>query len=134
MRGRTIMARQPDFSLFTLDAHGMVTSWNDYAKALKGYQASEIIGRHFSIFYPKDRIASGFPQAELAWAAKMGYYAHEGWRVRKDGSQFWAHVVIMAQRDAHGVLTGFIKYTRDMTRLRAKLHGLESKDQLGPES
>lgn len=105
------------FTSFMLDANGMVTSWNDYARHMKGYHAHEIIGQHFSIFYPEDRAASGFPQAELTWAAKMGHYANEGWRVRKDGSLFWAHILIFAQRDAKGALIGFIKHTHDMTKL-----------------
>jgi PAS domain S-box-containing protein len=101
------------YAIFALDANGIVTSWNDDAERMKGYRADEIIGRHFSVFYPQDRVRSGYPEAELAWAAKSGFYIDQGWRVRKDGTQFWAHVVITAQRDAEGVLTGFIKVTRN---------------------
>lgn len=123
------MAGKRDFALFALDADGVVTSWNRYAEAMKGYPASEILGQHFSIFYPEDQIDSGFPQSELAWATKMGYYAHEGWRVRKDGSRFWAHVIIMAQHDTNGAVTGFIKYTRDMTEFYYERHPPEDDVQ-----
>ncbi|WP_246868911.1 PAS domain-containing protein [Saccharopolyspora sp. ASAGF58] len=101
------------YAIFALDADGMVTSWNADAERMKGYLPDEIIGRHFSVFYPADLVAAGYPQAELEQAAEASFYVDDGWRVRKDGTQFWAHVVITAQRDAQGVLTGFIKVTRN---------------------
>lgn len=104
-----------DCAIFALDASGIVTSWNDQAARMKGYSVDEIIGRHISVFYPQDKLASGYPDEELRRAASAGFYITDGWRVRKDGTQFWAHVAITAQRNAAGELTGFIKVTRDDT-------------------
>lgn len=92
----------------------MVTSWNELCEHMKGYRADEIIGRHFSIFYPADKRASGYPDEALS-RATQDVWVGDGWRVRKDGSQFWAHVVITPQHDAAGKLTGFIEITRDDT-------------------
>ncbi len=80
---------------------------------MKGYTAREIIGRHVSVFYPPDRVAAGYPQKELDQAAEAGFSVDEGWRVRKNGTRYWAHVVVTAQRDANGALTGFIKVIRN---------------------
>jgi len=104
-----------DYSILMLDPHGKVTSWNHGAERIKGYRAAEIIGKHFSCFYPESDVRAGKPQHALEMAAKDGTYEHEGWRVRKDGSHFWAHVVITALRDHRGVLVGFAKITRDVT-------------------
>jgi PAS domain S-box-containing protein len=124
------MVRDPDFAIFSLDADGVIMSWNEHAQRLKGYNAEEIIGRHFSIFYPEDQITSGYPQAELGWATEKGFHVDEGWRVRKDGSRFWARVVIVTQHDAVGAVTGFIKYTRDYTEfLHAHQHTPGHTDQ-----
>ena len=104
-----------DYAIFMIDVDGIVRSWNSGASRLKGYSAEEIIGKPFSVFYtPEDR-ASGLPQRALKTARDSGRFSAEGWRVRKDGSQFWALVVIDAVRDESGELIGFAKVTRDIT-------------------
>ena len=109
-----------EYAIFMLDPHGIVLTWNSGAHRIKGFTADEIIGRHFSAFYPEADIAAGKPQRELDIAAECGHYREEGWRVRKGGSRFWANVVITAILDADGHLEGFAKVTRDDTaRLRA---------------
>jgi PAS domain S-box-containing protein len=108
-----------DYAIFMLDPAGNVSSWNPGAQRIKGYSHDEIIGRHFSAFYTDEDIAAGKPARELAIAAAEGRVEDEGWRVRRDGSRFWANVTISAVRDASGTLLGFAKVTRDMTdRLR----------------
>jgi PAS domain S-box-containing protein len=104
-----------DYAMLMLDPGGRVASWNSGAERIKGYAASEIVGKHFSIFFPPEEAASGKPAAELEIAARTGRYEEEGWRVRKDGSRFWAHVVITALRAGDGRLSGFGKVTRDLT-------------------
>ena len=104
-----------DYAIFALDPDGNVLSWNAGAESLKGYSADEIIGRHFSVFYPPEKIAERFPDYELEVARREGRFEDEGWRIRKDGSRFWANVVITALRDATGTLVGFAKVTRDLT-------------------
>ena len=108
-----------DYAIFLLDPEGHVATWNTGAQRIKGYDASEIIGRHFSVFYPEERVAERFPQYELEVAAREGRFEDEGWRIRKDGSRFWANVVITALRDETGTLVGFAKVTRDLTERRA---------------
>jgi PAS domain S-box-containing protein len=108
-----------DYAIFALDPQGHVASWNEGAQRIKGYTADEIIGRHFSIFYPPERIAERFPEHELQVARQVGRFEDEGWRIRQDGSRFWANVVITALRDASGTLVGFAKVTRDLTERRA---------------
>ena len=108
-----------DYAIFMLDPDGHVASWNKGAQRIKGYTASEIIGRHFSTFYPPEDIASGKPPMELKVATRTGKFEEEGIRIRKDGSAFWASVVITAVRDAEGTLVGFAKVTRDLTERRA---------------
>ena len=98
-----------------LDPNGYVMTWNVGAQRIKGFTASEIIGQHFSRFYPLDLVQGGWPEHELHVAAQGGRFVDEGWRVRKDGSQFWANVVITALRDEEGRLRGFAKLTRDLT-------------------
>jgi PAS domain S-box-containing protein len=107
-----------DYALLILDLEGHVTSWNRGAEAIKGWKASEIIGQHFSKFYPPDAIASGLPERELIGAERDGRYEDEGERVRKDGTRFWANVIITALRDSDGTLIGFAKVTRDLTERR----------------
>ena len=107
-----------DYAIFALDPEGHVLSWNAGAERLKGYTASEIIDRHFSIFYPPERIAEHFPEHELEVASRVGRFEDEGWRVRKDGSRFWANVVITALHSPDGELVGFAKVTRDLTERR----------------
>jgi len=104
-----------DFAIFMLDPQGRVQTWNTGAERIKGYRAEEVIGRHVALFYlPEDR-ASGRPACLLAEAERLGRVEEENWRVRKDGTRFWADVVISAVRDADGVLRGFSKVTRDLT-------------------
>jgi PAS domain S-box-containing protein len=109
-----------DYAVFVLGKDGRILSWNLGAQRLKGYAPEEIIGRHFSTFYTREAIESGWPQHELKVAAAEGRFEDEGWRVRKDGGRFWANVVITALRDEHGKLLGFSKITRDLTD--RKLH------------
>ena len=105
-----------DYAIFMLDPAGHVVSWNTGAERIKGYCAEEILGRHFSCFYPSEDIESGKPAMELESAAANGRFEDEGWRIRKDGSRFWANVVISALRDESGNLRGFAKVSRDDTR------------------
>jgi PAS domain S-box-containing protein len=107
-----------DYAIFMLDSEGNVATWNAGAERIKGYRAEEIIGHHFSEFYPQEAIDRGFPQYELRMASAEGRFEDEGWRLRKDGSPFWANVVITALRDDNGVLYGFLKITRDLTERR----------------
>ncbi|MCA1185215.1 MULTISPECIES: bifunctional diguanylate cyclase/phosphodiesterase [unclassified Saccharopolyspora] len=108
-----LAADMREYAIFALDADGRVTTWNRGAQLIKQYTSEEIIGRHFSTFYPAEYIASGYPTWELEQAAAHGFFIDRGWRLRKDGSAFWAHVVITAQRTTDGTLDGFIKVTRD---------------------
>ena len=104
-----------EYAIITLDPKGLVTTWSPAAERLKGYRADEIVGKHFSIFYPRDDVASGKTERELEVATREGRFEDEGWRVRKDGSKFWANVVLTALRDSQGKLRGFGKVTRDLT-------------------
>jgi PAS domain S-box-containing protein len=113
-----LVADVEDYAIFVLDAEGNVSSWNAGAERFKGYRAEEIIGRHFSVFYPPEDVAAGKPQRELAIAASDGRLEDEGWRVRQDGTWFWANVVITALRDSTGLLLGYGKVTRDLTERR----------------
>ncbi|MEX0907265.1 MAG: PAS domain-containing sensor histidine kinase [Gemmatimonadota bacterium] len=107
-----------DYAIFALDREGYVLSWNPGAERFKGYQAHEIIGKHFSTFYTDEARATNHPAYELKVATEEGRYEEEGWRVRKDGTNFWANVTITALRDASGTLVGFAKVTRDLTERR----------------
>jgi PAS domain S-box-containing protein len=104
-----------DYAVYLLDPQGYVLTWNPGAERIKGYTAAEIIGRHFSCFYPPEDIAAGKPARELEVARTQGKYAEEGWRLRGDGTRFWASVVVAAMRDESGKLRGFSKVTRDMS-------------------
>jgi PAS domain S-box-containing protein len=115
---RLLVESVTDYAIFLLDIEGKVTSWNAGAERIKGYGAAEILGRHFSVFYPTEERAAGAPQRLLDAAAREGRVTAQGWRLRKDASRFWADVVITALRDADGELSGFAKVTRDMTRAR----------------
>ena len=108
-----------DYAIFALDATGHVLSWNPGAERFKGYKAHEIIGKHFSTFYTEPDIVADRPGEELEIAKELGRVEDEGWRVRKDGTRFWANVVITALRDQTGTLVGFAKVTRDLTERRA---------------
>lgn len=114
-RFRLLVQSVQDYAIFMLDPRGRIATWNEGAQRIKGYRAHEIIGRHFSIFYPAEKVAAQFPQYELRVATKEGRFEDEGWRVRKDGSLFWASVIITALRDPAGELVGFAKVTRDLT-------------------
>ncbi len=109
-----------DYGIFMLDATGHVASWNAGAERIKGYRREEIIGRHFSVFYAPEQVAAGWPDHELEMARRSGRFEDEGWRIRKDGSRFWANVVITAVHDPTGALRGFAKITRDLTESKRK--------------
>lgn len=118
---RSVVDGVKDYAIFMLDPQGKVVSWNSGAQEIKGYSAAEIIGENFSRFYTDEDISRGKPQEELRIAFQKGRVEDEGWRIRKDGSRFWANVVITAMRDPTGQLTGFSKVTRDFTdRKRAE--------------
>jgi PAS domain S-box-containing protein len=118
-RFRLLVQSVKDYGIFMLDPGGHIASWNEGARSIKGYTAEEIIGRHFSTFYPEEDVRAGKPPWELEIATREGRFEEEGWRVRKDGSLFWANVVITALRDESGALVGFAKVTRDLTERRA---------------
>ena len=114
-RTRLLIEGVQDYAIFLLDPQGMVVSWNAGAERIKGYKASEIIGQHFSRFYTSEDLATGKPSRELVEAVAQGKYEEEGSRVRKDGSRFWANVIIIPLLDEKGELRGFSKITRDIT-------------------
>lgn len=130
-RFRLLVDAVRDYAIFMLDPQGNISSWNIGAERIKGYKASEIIGEHFSKFYPPEDNEAGKPARELEIAIREGRVEDEGWRLRKDGSKFWASVVITALRDESGTLVGFAKVTRDITeRLRAQRALEESQHKL----
>jgi PAS domain S-box-containing protein len=131
-RFRLMVEAVRDYAIFMLDPDGRIASWNEGAQRLKGYAASEIIGKHFSVFYPEEERRRGHPQYELQRAVKEGRYEEEGWRLRKDGSRFWANVVITAVFDQEGNHLGFTKVTRDFTEAR-KLREAQVAIQLRDE-
>ncbi|MBJ6727210.1 sensor histidine kinase [Geomesophilobacter sediminis] len=112
---RQMVDQIKEYAVFMLDQKGYVLTWNAGAERIKGYQPQEVIGRHFSIFYPPEDVAAELPQRELQIVATQGSYDTQGWRLRKDGSRFWAAVTITALHDNQGNLTGFAKITRDIT-------------------
>ncbi len=118
-RFRLLVNNVKDYAILMLDPAGRVTSWNQGAERIKGYKADEIVGKHFSCFYPPVDVQAGKPERELQTAIATGRYEEEGWRVRKDGSQFWASVVITTLTDDAGKLRGFSKITRDITDRRS---------------
>jgi PAS domain S-box-containing protein len=115
---RLLIESVADYAIYLLDSGGRVTSWNASAERIKGYTAAEILGRDFALFYPPEDRAAGRPAEMLARAAREGRATAQGWRVRKDGSRFWADVVLTALRGAAGELAGFAKVTRDLTEQR----------------
>ncbi len=121
---RLMVESVSDYAIVMLDPEGRIVSWNTGAQRIKGYRADEIVGRHFSVFYLAEDVANGTPQGDLEEAASAGRFEDEGWRLRKDGSLFWANTVITAIRDQAGNLRGFAKLTRDLTagnRIQAAL-------------
>jgi hypothetical protein len=122
-----------DYAIFMLEPDGRVATWNAGAERAKGYKSSEITGQHFSRFYSEEDVLGGKPQKLLALAEKDGRVEDEGWRIRKDGSKFWASVTITAVRDGSGRLIGFGKVTRDLTAHRnaeVALHRSEERSRL----
>jgi PAS domain S-box-containing protein len=117
-RFRLLVEGTHDYAIFMLDTTGHIVSWNPGAQRIKGYTAGDIVGKHFSVFYPADAVAAGWPDHELKVAAAVGRFEDEGWRVRNDGSMFWANVVITALHDESGKLVGFSKITRDLSERR----------------
>jgi PAS domain S-box-containing protein len=118
-----------DYAIIMLDTHGHILSWNPAAERLKGWKPDEIIGQHFSRFYSKEDIEKGKTEMELKVAEREGRFEDEGWRVRKDGSRFWANVIITALRDKNGTLLGFGKVTRDLTEKRQTEERLKKQTQ-----
>jgi PAS domain S-box-containing protein len=115
---RSLVDSVQDYAIFILDPEGHVLTWNSGAKAIKGYTKEEIVGKHFSVFYPREAIESRWPERELFLAEKEGRFRDEGLRVKKDGSTFWASVTITALREPDGRLYGFSKVTQDLTSRR----------------
>ncbi len=126
---RLLVESAQDYAIFLLDTDGRVATWNLGAQRIKGYQASEIIGKHFSVFYPEEDLRSGKSQMELQVATAVGRFEDEGWRLRKDGSRFWANVIITALRDSSGNLRGFSKITRDTTERMLALEALRKSNK-----
>jgi PAS domain S-box-containing protein len=125
LRYRLLVESVIDYAIFSMDAHGNVTSWNQGAERLKGYTSEEIVGQHFSRFYAESDRAAGLPQKVLDTAAREGHFEGEGWRYRKDGTKFWASIVVTPLRDEEGGLYGFSKVTRDVTERKRLLDELE---------
>jgi PAS domain S-box-containing protein len=124
-RFRTLVQGVKDYALYMLDPEGRISNWNTGAEAIKGYKADEIVGQHFSRFYTEEDRAAGEPRRALATALAEGRYENEAWRVRKDGSRFWASIVIDPVHDEEGRLIGFAKITRDVTERRKATEELE---------
>jgi PAS domain S-box-containing protein len=128
-RFRLLVESVKDYAIFMLDPRGHVLTWNAGAERFKGYKADEIIGSHFSRFYPPEALSRKLPEHELEVANELGSFEDEGWRVRKDGSLFWANVVITAMRDASGQLIGYAKVTRDLTQRRSQEEALRRSEE-----
>jgi PAS domain S-box-containing protein len=126
---RLLVESVRDYAIFALDSTGHILTWNPGAERFKGYKAEEIIGKHFSVFYTKPDLDRDRPGEELEIATREGRVEDEGWRLRKDGSRFWANVVITALRDKSGELVGFAKVTRDLSERRAAEEHLRTSEQ-----
>jgi PAS domain S-box-containing protein len=129
-RSRLLVQGVQEYAIFQLDPMGHVVSWNAGAERLKGYASKDIVGKHFSVFYPQEDLLNDKPQNFLVKAARHGQSVDEGWRIRKDGTRFWANVVVTALRDAEGNLLGFAKLTRDATARREKEEALTKAKEL----
>jgi PAS domain S-box-containing protein len=129
-RFRLLVQGVREYAIFYLDPLGRVVSWNNGAERLKGYRAEEILGKHFSTFYSPEDVTNGKPERILEEAAQRGQTEDEGWRIRKDGSRFWANVVVTALRNPKGSLQGFAKVTRDMTERHEKEEALAKTKEL----
>jgi PAS domain S-box-containing protein len=128
---RLLVEGVSEYAIFALDPQGNIISWNPGAERLKGWKAHEIIGKHFSTFYPEEDLRAGKPAWELEVAIEQGRLEDEGWRLRNDGTRFWANVVITALRDEHGELVGFAKITRDLTeRMEGQNRAIENARRL----
>src|SRR5688572_21291112 len=126
---RLLIDNTTDYAIFLLDPDGYVRSWNAGAQRMKGYQPAEIIGRHFSTFYTDEANQRRWPQQELEFASRDGRFEDEGWRVRKDGTLFWANVVITALRDDDGKLVGYGKVSRDLSERRRSEQELRESEE-----
>jgi PAS domain S-box-containing protein len=126
---RLLVEGAKDYAIFALDPEGRVLTWNEGARRMKGYEAFEIIGQHMSVFYPPDALERNWPQQELAITSVQGRFEDEGWRVRKDGTRFWANVIISALHGEDGRLLGFSKITRDLTERRRQEESLRNSDE-----
>jgi PAS domain S-box-containing protein len=124
-----LVAGVQDYAIFLLSPEGVVRTWNAGAEGIIGYASQEIIGKHFSQFYPSEAVTAGWPQHELEIAQRDGRFEDEGWRIRKDGSQFWTNVIITAIFDAGGHLSGFLKITRDLTERKNAIESLQQSEQ-----
>ncbi|WP_052116049.1 sensor histidine kinase [Noviluteimonas dokdonensis] len=127
---RWLVESVADYAIFLLDAQGRIRSWNEGARRLKGYTEEEVIGRSFELFYSDEQIATGYPGYELDMAKRTGRFEDEGWRLRRDGSRFWASVVITALYDEHGAPRGFAKITRDLTERRKQEELLRQSEEM----
>ncbi|MEO7101734.1 MAG: PAS domain S-box protein [Gemmatimonadaceae bacterium] len=133
-RFRLLVQSVEDYAIFMLDANGYVATWNTGAKRIKGYEADEIVGKHFSVFYPPEDVEAGKPKLEIAVATQTGKFEEEGWRLRKDGTRFWASVVLTSVHLPDGTLTGFAKVTRDLTeRLAAQERAIADAQRVAGE-
>src|SRR5882757_7818043 len=128
-RYRLLVEAVTDYGIYMLDPTGIVTSWNPGAQRFKGYTASEIIGQHFSRFYTEEDRKAGIPALALKTASSEGRFVSEGWRVRKDGTRFWAYVVIDPIRKPTGELVGFAKITRDITERKKAQEALKQSQE-----
>ena len=126
---RLLVESVQDYAIFALDPDGFILSWNPGAQRFKGYTADEIIGQHFSRFYSAEDRAAGVPEGALRTAREQGKFEAEGWRMRKDGTRFWANVVITALHDKAGTLVGYAKVTRDLTERRMAEEALRISEE-----
>jgi PAS domain S-box-containing protein len=126
---RMLVESVSDYAIFALDASGHILSWNEGVRRIKGYAAKEIIGQHFSVFYPAEDLAANKPARELEVAVREGRFEDEGWRIRKDGTRFWANVIITTLRSDAGKIVGFANVTRDLTERRAAEEALRVSEQ-----